>query len=181
MSISASAIWFLPCLRRFRSQSCLFEVVDGLQDRISGVSSCSCFPYMSRDTNMSSKKMNQLQKNVRITPSQVKPALLTMMWILPPPNSAAFFTSSSMYCTFNISPGIAVACPPPCSMALATAFALSVHQGPSAFTPNLETVRQLDGDVPASISCTTTFAPSCANNCAASAPMPCPEPVMMAT
>lgn len=35
--------------------------------------------------------------------------------------------------------------------------------------------------VPGSMSCTTTFAPSNANNLAASAPMPCPEPVMMAT
>ena len=73
------------------------------------------------------------EKYVRITPSQVKPALLTMMWILPPPNSAAFFTSSSMYCAFDISPGIAVACPPPSSMALATAFALSIHQRSFSF------------------------------------------------
>lgn len=36
------------------------------------------------------------------------------------------------------------------------------------------------GNVPASMSEITTFAPSFANNRAASAPMPCAEPVMMA-
>ncbi len=62
-----------------------------------------------------------------MTPSHVNPALLTMIWILPPPNSAAFFTSSSMYCAFNISPGTAVACPPASLIAFATALALSIR------------------------------------------------------
>lgn len=40
---------------------------------------------------------------------------------------------------------------------------------------------QRDGHTPASISATMTFAPSLAKSRAASAPMPWPEPVMMAT
>ena len=62
-----------------------------------------------------------------ITPSQVKPALLTMIWIFPPPNSAAFLTSSSIYCAFNISPGTAIAFPPASLMPFATVFAFAVH------------------------------------------------------
>ncbi len=62
-----------------------------------------------------------------MTPSHVNPALLTMIWILPPPNSAAFFTSSSMYCEFSMSPGIAIACPPASLITFATALALSIR------------------------------------------------------
>jgi len=36
------------------------------------------------------------QRTLWITPSHVNPALFTMMWIFPLPNSAAFFTSVSM-------------------------------------------------------------------------------------
>ena len=98
-----------------------------------GIGSCSCFPiYLVTQTYYQKRRVSS-EEYVRITPSQVKPALLTIMWILPPPNSAASFTSSSMYCAFNISPGIAVACPPLSSMALATAFALSVHQRSISF------------------------------------------------
>ena len=61
-----------------------------------------------------------------ITPSHVKPALLTMMWIFPPPNSAAFFTSSSMYCAFSMSPGTAIAFPLALLIIFATASAFAV-------------------------------------------------------
>ena len=59
-----------------------------------------------------------------MTPSHVKPALLTMICIFPCPNSADLLTSSSMYLASNMSPGIAVAFPPVSLISLATAAAL---------------------------------------------------------
>jgi hypothetical protein len=56
------------------------------------------------------------------------PALLTMIWILPFPNSAVFFTRVFRYSASSISPGTAIAFPPELLMFSATCFALAGEQ-----------------------------------------------------
>ena len=56
--------------------------------------------------------------------------LLTMIWIFPPPKSAAFSTRSSIYFAFSMSPGTAIAWPPASLIAFATPSALA-NQSPS--------------------------------------------------
>jgi hypothetical protein len=61
------------------------------------------------------------------------PALLTMMWILPFPNSAVFFTRVFRYSASSISPGTAIAFPPDLLMFSATCFAFSAWWSVSGF------------------------------------------------
>lgn len=123
--------------------------------------------------------------------------LLTIIWILPSPNSAALFTKSSICFASNISPTTARAFPPVSLMLFATSLAFSVepknkhmnlHQHFGQYCRCFGKTWDEEGEkgcgeeaILESISCTITFAPSNANSLAVSAPMPCPDPVMIAT
>jgi hypothetical protein len=75
-----------------------------------------------------------------------------------------------------MSPGTEIAVPPDVLIASATPFALASKK--SVQSQGLVKTRKFR---PASISDTTTLAPSFAKRRAVSAPIPCPEPVMIAT